>query len=196
MGPNTDTILPSFLKNKQFNLCIEIGVFEGATSNFLVKHLTKTGRLICIDPLSDQYITHNIDQSAEELNNCEDWSEFAGQYDRFIQNVASNIKSNKIELIRKPSDIAYKELAQYNNKVDLCYIDGDHRAEAVLNDGINYLTLCKPGGYLIFDDYYWNVPNHNGYNCGEGIDMFLSKMCDKVTLLHKSTKVIVKKKYK
>ena len=38
---------------------------------------------------------------------------------------------------------------------DFIYIDGDHTAYTVLNDGVSAYRLLKPGGLLAFDDYQW-----------------------------------------
>ena len=37
--------------------------------------------------------------------------------------------------------------------IDLLFIDGDHRKQAVLNDFKNYFALVRSGGYIVFDDY-------------------------------------------
>jgi len=38
-------------------------------------------------------------------------------------------------------------------KVDILFIDGDHRREAVIDDFLNYKDIVNPGGFIIFDDY-------------------------------------------
>jgi hypothetical protein len=39
------------------NLCLEIGSFEGLTSNYIVDNiLSANGKLICVDPLTDNYL--------------------------------------------------------------------------------------------------------------------------------------------
>jgi hypothetical protein len=44
-----------------FNLCLEIGCFEGMTSNEIVSRmLSETGKLICVDPLTDSYLNENL----------------------------------------------------------------------------------------------------------------------------------------
>ncbi len=46
-------------------------------------------------------------------------------------------------------------LPMYNSsKFDMIFVDGDHKEEAVEKDITNSLTLLKPGGFIIADDYY------------------------------------------
>jgi hypothetical protein len=37
--------------------------------------------------------------------------------------------------------------------VDILFIDGDHSRTGVLSDWVNYRSLVRPGGLVIFDDY-------------------------------------------
>jgi predicted O-methyltransferase YrrM len=177
------------LRRKSLDLCMEIGVFEGATSNLIARHLSKEGKLICIDPLEDKYITTDISEKTKELNETK-WKYFSGQYERFIHNTKDLISSGKIELIRETSDNAFKKLGNIKNLVDFCYIDGDHRTKAVLKDGINCLAACKVGGMILFDDYKWGKGD---FDCGKGIDIFLNENEDNLKILEKNQQVLVQK---
>lgn len=187
LGPGP--IIKNFLKNKSFDTCIEIGVFEGATSNLIAKHLTANGRLICIDPLLDTYITEKLTDDAIKHNETR-WKYFEGQYDRFMHNTREYIDSGKIELMRETSDSAFNKLTSLTD-VDFCYIDGDHRTEAVLKDGNNCLSVCKSGGHILFDDYKWNVGGD--FDCGKGVDMFINTNKEYIEVVHMSTQVLIKK---
>lgn len=76
--------LNDFLKSKIFNLCLEIGCFEGYTSNIIVEHLAENGKLICIDPLKDEYLVDNLTKE-DKIGNETRWKYFEGQYERFNQ---------------------------------------------------------------------------------------------------------------
>lgn len=181
--------IKNFLKDKSFDLCIEIGVFEGATSNLIANHLTTNGKLICIDPLQDTYIVEKLTDDVINHNNTR-WKYFQGQYDRFVHNTREHLDSGRIELIRETSDKAFIELKSLTN-VDFCYVDGDHRTNAVLNDGNNCLSVCKSGGYILFDDYAWKAGGD--FDCGKGIDMFIDKNKDRIDVIFKTSQVLVKK---
>lgn len=178
------------------DLCMEIGCFEGCTSNFIAEHLlNETGKLICVDPLGDEYILGEVSDNYKRSNTGE-WSFFAGQYDRFVENTSVN--SAKIELYRQKSEDAFVDLIEkYKNSVDLIYIDGDHRADPVYNDAINSFELLKQGGIIVFDDYNW------GANFGPeapkiGIDRFLSEYNDRISILinanHTNLQMTISKK--
>jgi hypothetical protein len=63
-----------FIKNtnifvKNIDLCLEIGCFEGMTSNYIVDNiLTENGKLICVDPLTDIYLNDNLRDVDIEVN--------------------------------------------------------------------------------------------------------------------------------
>jgi predicted O-methyltransferase YrrM len=172
----------SFVKN--IDLCLEIGCFEGMTSNYIVDNiLTENGKLICIDPLTDIYLNDNLRDVDIEMNQSHS-KQFKDQYSRFINNVEEHLESGKIELIRDLSINAFDNLKKY--KFDFIYIDGDHRAEGVYIDAINSFELCKKDGFILFDDYEWN-------DTGIGIDRFLDEYKDRYILHIKSGQVLIQK---
>lgn len=181
-----------FIKNtkildlRNLSLVLEIGCFEGLTSNYIVEKLLdkKNGKLVCVDPLSDEYLGSNPLKKRLPY--------FYKQFDRFIFNTKRS--RNKIELMRVKSSESYKELLQnYKNAFDLIYIDGDHRASVVYNDAVNCFELCKNNGVLIFDDY-----TEGGDYLGEeatrhGVDKFLLKFIGKYEILFKNSQVALRK---
>lgn len=163
-----------------FDLVCEIGCFEGLTTNYICdKLLNPGGRVICVDPLEDTYLTENLNDAAVETNNSLPY--FKKQYDRFI----SNTRHQKaVSLIRKKSMDAYEELKDL--RFGLIYIDGDHRPEAVYQDGVKYFNCCKVGGYILFDDYTWGDTKH-------GIDRFLEERGGNLAILIKDKQVLIQK---
>lgn len=57
--------------------------------------------------------------------------------------------------------------------IDILFIDGDHRREAVIDDFLNYKDLLNPGGFIIFDDY-----NDYEYNpiVKHGVDYIVNEL--------------------
>lgn len=159
-------------KGMKFGFALEIGCFEGLTSTYICDHLLNPeGRMICVDPLTDEYLPGHED------NNL-----FVGQYERFVRNT----KGKPIELIRKKSIDAYHELRDY--RFDFIYIDGDHRENEVYLDAVNCFTLLKVGGHMLFDDYEWREETKRG------IDRFLNSLpTNKMTIEHKGYQVMIKK---
>jgi FkbM family methyltransferase len=140
-----------FKKNTQglkFDFALEIGSFEGLTSRYICDNLLNPGgRVICVDPLTDEYLPGHKDNQM-----------FVGQYERFTRNT----RGYPIELIRKQSKDAYSQLEDY--RFDFVYIDGDHTRDAVFIDGCNAFRLTKVGGHILFDDYEWRQETKEGIN--------------------------------
>lgn len=180
---------------KNLDLCIEIGCFEGLTSNYIVDNLLekKNGHLICIDPLSNNYLNSNLTEN-DVKNNQTIYNYFNNQYERFIENVNNNIQSGKITLMRNNSENALEILLEngYSGKVDFIYIDGDHRASAVYNDGKLSFDLCKTNGFILFDDYTWGSQNDE-QSTKNGIDKFLEDFLGKYEIIKKGYQILIKK---
>jgi FkbM family methyltransferase len=140
-----------FKKNTQglkFDFALEIGCFEGLTSRYICDNLLNPGgRVICVDPLTDEYLPGHKDNEM-----------FVGQYERFTRNT----RGYPIELIRKQSKEAYYQLEDY--RFDFVYVDGDHTRDAVFIDGCNAFRLTKIGGHILFDDYEWRQETKDGIN--------------------------------
>ena len=173
-----------FKKNTQglkFNFALEIGAFEGLTSNYICDNLlNEGGRMIAIDPLEEKYLTTDLSANDKQMNK-ELSSMFKGQYGRFIRNT----QGKPIELIRKTSIEAFEELKDY--KFDFIYIDGDHRKEGVYIDGKESFKLLNIGGKILFDDYEWRPETT------EGINRFLNEFHGRYKLLIKEYQVMIEK---
>lgn len=173
------------------NLCLEIGVFEGKTTNYIIDNmLTDIGKLICVDPLQNSYLIENLTPN-DELNNIKYRNCFKQQYDRFIKNTEPNFK--KIELYRELSSTALPKLAlKYKNQLDFIYVDGDHREQGVYLDGLMALELTKPGGIILFDDYLWE--DCSGIQTAKkGIDRFLNNHQNNIQILISNYQLAIKK---
>ncbi len=166
----------------KFDFALEIGCFEGLTTCYICDFLLNPGgRVICIDPLDEKYLTTDLDEEAETMN--EDFKMFKGQYDRFTRNT----KNKPVELIRKLSTEVFTE--EFNHfRFDFIYIDGDHREKAVYNDAVSSWEVLKEGGHILFDDYgNWGKPTK------KGIDRFLRKYGGLLTIVVKDYQVLIMK---
>lgn len=156
---------------ERITFALEIGCFEGLTTNYICDNLLKPeGRIVCIDPLTDEYLPGHEDNAL-----------FVGQYNRFIRNT----KDKPVELIRKKSEDAYEDIKDY--LFDFIYIDGDHREKAVYNDGCFCFEHLRSGGHLLFDDYQWRNETKRG------IDRFLKDHEGRFELVVKGYQVMIKK---
>jgi hypothetical protein len=165
-------------KGIKVETALEIGCFEGLTTNYICDNLLiEGGRIVCVDPLTDEYLPGHKDNEM-----------FKGQYERFIRNTAGR----PVQLIRKKSVDAHKELKDL--RFGLIYIDGDHTEDGVYNDAVQYwnLLLDSPrnaGGYMLFDDY------GQSEETARGIDRFLETQKGNFDLLVKDYQVLIRRKW-
>jgi predicted O-methyltransferase YrrM len=155
--------------------------------------LAEDGKLICVDPLVDAYLVENVSEDDIKHNGTE-WSYFNGQFSRFIENTKKYLDSNKIELYRELSSIAFPKLkTMYTDKIDFIYVDGDHRDFAVYFDAVNSFDLCKSGGYILFDDYLWE--DFSNYKTTKaGIDKFIYEFKDRLDVVVNNYQLMVRKR--
>jgi len=162
------------------DLALELGVFEGLTTNYICDNmLNEGGRVICIDPLEDNYYVDNLREQDIETN--KNLTFFNGQYDRFI----SNTKNKPVNLIRKKSVDAYEDVKDY--RFQFIYVDGDHRKEGVYHDCTKYIYCMKVGAYMLIDDYGWSDETK------EGVDLFLKEKEGQYELISMGYQVLIKK---
>lgn len=161
-------------KGIKVETALEIGCFEGLTSNYICDNLLREGgRLVCVDPLTDEYLPGHKDNAM-----------FVGQYDRFTRNTGGK----PIELIRKKSYEAFEKLKDI--RFGLIYIDGDHTETGVFTDAVMYWNiLVEKGGIMIFDDYGQSAET------ARGIDRFLETQRGNFDLLVKDYQVKIQRKW-
>lgn len=173
-----------FIKNTKdmgVNLALEIGCFEGITTNYICDNLlNEGGRVVCVDPLADEYLTESLSEEDKAMN-ADLAKVFNGQYERFIRNTVGK----PVQLIRKTSAAAYPEILDL--RFDLIYVDGDHRERYVYWDAVSCFVLLADGGVMLFDDYGWREYTKRG------IDRFLTEYESRVEVLVKDYQVMVKK---
>ena len=131
---------------------LEIGSFEGYTSNFLADNylLGPASSLTCVDPW--------IDYSKATENNIKGHDHIMNEdtFLRFSQNTKRN--SSRIKVCRGASLDVLQEL---NDSFHFVFIDGDHSTSAVWKDAVLSTRLLRKGGYLLFDDYDWSEGRSN-----------------------------------
>ena len=155
---------------------LEIGTYEGKSALWLFENVLThpTSNLTCIDPWNE-------------------WGNDKGEtiFARFKNNLKKYLE--KINIVR---DYSYIALRKYEPvpTFDLIYIDGCHTAACAYIDIILSFPLLKPGGIVIFDDYWWEMsrPDHDRPQLA--VDTFRKIFASKIDVLHIGYQVIVKKK--
>ena len=157
---------------------IEIGCFEGLTTFGLTEMMAQQNpnyKHYAIDPydMSD-------DLPLDVLNE-------AGQL--FMSNLEEFKYKDNVEFIHDTSWNGLLKLLHRGVKADLIYIDGDHRAETVLNDLVLAFGLVDVGGVILCDDCVsWkHQDSEKRYNLQSSpklaVDNFIQCNWDKVEVL-------------
>jgi hypothetical protein len=135
-------LLEELAKSHQSPVVLEIGVWKGDFSQHLLDVLNPN-RLVLVDPwkMRSDY------QGAwygPEVTNEEMESIYLGVVSRFK-------KDDRVSVVRTEST----NLSQVwsPGEFDFIYIDGDHTAEGFSSDLSLATSLCRPGGYIVCDDY-------------------------------------------
>lgn len=132
---------------------VEFGSLHGRSSRALADHTD--GKIWCVDPWRGDYYT--------EDGNTIPLSTYVYPY--FISNMYDHINSDKCIPIR-----GFSYSFELDRKVDMVFIDGDHRYETVVKDIKKGLDLLKSGGLLCGHDY--GHPNWPGVK--QAVDELLS----------------------
>lgn len=149
-------------------LCVEIGVFKGASLMYFAEALEITkGKVIGIDPYSMGTLKNEIPNKS--LNSYiydvlfKDQIVLDNLYEELLKVINENKLNNTVSLVRSKSEDYYNNLEK--ESIDILHIDGNHDEEYVTKDIQLYLPLIKNGGYIIMDDITWpgvikSVNNH------------------------------------
>jgi predicted O-methyltransferase YrrM len=115
---------------------VEVGVFEGATSEAFCRVMDPTGRLYLVDPFFPEI-------RLEKLLNV--------SFNRWI--AARTVKQwqSRIEFVRQPSTVAAAALP-LQGKADLIFIDARHDYGSVLEDFQAWSPVLAAGAPIAFHD--------------------------------------------
>ena len=131
------------------NTIIEIGVFEGMTTFWMNDGLS---------PVNPNLKIYAIDPHVGSSDMSEDPVTIQSN---FAHNLSVTPYKN-VEYIRKHSEQGLIDLINRGVQAELIYIDGDHKANAVLSDLVLAWKLLKRGGVLLCDDAtHWKFTDKN-----------------------------------
>jgi hypothetical protein len=123
---------------------LEIGTYEGMASLWLMDNVLThpSCTITCIDCWSDD-VNDGMGGSAA--------------YETFQSNIVVGGRPWSWHVLRGRSDVGliHFRLKPADDKYLICYIDGGHDAQTVLNDSVLAWPLVASGGTIIWDDYQW-----------------------------------------
>jgi tetratricopeptide (TPR) repeat protein len=155
---------------------LEIGCGDGrATCWFLEEVLIhESARITCIDSFTEEADTGQMESGESRFDHNIGITGQGGKVTKLVGNSA--------EQLRSLSPDTYHFI----------YIDGSPLARDVLTDAVLAWGLLKANGLLVFADYGFDERNPD-YNPKLGTDAFMSCFAKQISLLHRSSLVILEK---
>lgn len=172
--PMWTTVLSEFRDKEAYGL--EIGSFQGKASRWLMENILThpDSRLTCVDTFEG-----SVEHTPELLRDLR----------RLFDHNLSPFQ-HKLDVVVGNSRHV---LPNIQSSFDFAYVDGDHRAFAVMEDAIHAFRMLKYGGVLIFDDYLWSGGARDIDNPAYAIDAFLKMNAGRFVVLHRNYQVIIRK---
>jgi len=165
---------------------LELGVFEGMSMCWMLQRVLThpAARAVGVDPW---LITTKLDESymngvhARADKNTSRWQSMYVAGTQTWKCVLQ--RGNSAEVLRRMTQRG-GYLGITNNSVDLCMVDGNHNALAVVDDLRLAYQLVRPGGWLLLDDVENDHEKQD--HVRQGLDSWLAEMpADTVHLLWK-----------
>jgi predicted O-methyltransferase YrrM len=152
--PHWKLILDKHLNLDSPLVMFEVGCFEGRSTVWFADYLKYNSESVmyCIDNWEggEEVERTGLPFAMEEI------------YDRFMSNINEHSQRRQIHPIRQGSELALSGFARSRFRdADFIYLDGSHTQRDTLVDLVHALTLLKPGGVIIVDDYLNNMATNN-----------------------------------
>ncbi len=137
---------------------LEIGSYEGRSSCWFLTHLMHhpDSRLTCVDAWLQSSGARTY---SDEMENV---------FTTFNHNIQTTGKADRVITRRGISSAILPTMEA--ESFDLIYVDGDHSTAGVRADSLEAYRLLKPGGLLLWDDYYWAA------SVKEGVDQACAQL--------------------
>ena len=125
------------LKQLPGSVLLEIGSYLGSSSCFLAAAASEIRggtKVHCVDTWKNEGMTEGQRDT---------WSEFQTNTLRYLTIIVPH-RGHSVKIA-----------GNFNEKIDLLFIDGDHSYDGCRIDVENWLPHLKPGGLVIMHDYEW-----------------------------------------
>lgn len=168
-------------KGKENVRALEIGSLQGLSTVWMLENVLThpTSKIDCVDTFEGSFEHVNQQDLIKSV------------YDVFKHNTKRY--GDRVTVHRGMSQVVLRGLPAIPT-YDIIYIDGDHLAPSVMEDGVLAFRLLKPGGVMIFDDYPWGKELPLIRRPKFGIDAFMSVFQEQFDVLVSNYQVIIRKK--
>lgn len=136
-------VISNLVKRLNPKSIFEIGTFQGRTTLNMALNIDPDAKIITLDLPSGDLDSTQMKIEEGEVRYVK--KESSG--DRFM----NHPMAYKIHQVF--GDSATFSFSEYENSIDLAFIDGSHAYEYVLNDSQKILSIMRPGGLIIWHDY-------------------------------------------
>jgi predicted O-methyltransferase YrrM len=143
--PSWQFILSRMIQKTPHLRILEVGVFEGRSTCWLLENFCKTpeSSIVALDTFQGGIEHKNMELGALRA--------------RFDSNIASVGSPARVEVRQGYSLPQLAQLvAEKIEPFDFISIDASHQAPDVLGDALLAFQLLKRGGVMAFDDYIWS----------------------------------------
>jgi Methyltransferase domain len=131
---------------------VEFGSYHGRSSRAIADNMGPDARLWCVDPWSGEYPV----EIGEIINTF--------VMPEFKQNLEDHIKLGRVIPVRM-----FSHSFNLPFKVDMLFIDGDHRFDSVVEDILWGINHVESGGIISGHDYF---PEYGWQGVKDAVDKF------------------------
>lgn len=101
--------------------------------------------------------------------------------------------ADRLEKVQGTTWDVLSRFSAERRRFDVIYIDADHRFDGVMLDTILSWSLLRVGGYLVWDDYLWSMPEIRPLHTKPAIDAWLATRSKFVDVVFAGWQVCVRK---
>ena len=165
---------------------LEVGSHEGRSACWMLQNmLSDDGTITCVDPFTDGPISSYDYHVIPEISKVQEI---------FNKNVGEAKKSTQtVNVLPTTSYVGLAKLIALGQQYDFIYVDGNHSAEEVLADAVMCFGLLKPGGIMLFDDYFWDHVPEQLDRPKASIDAFVNLFTRKLSVVGVNYQLAIQK---
>lgn len=146
-------------------LIVELGSFCGRSAYAMGMNKKESATLLCVDmfiPMFTGVPVKNYDTSGT----CYGDTAQVYCFETFVNNTKHIVNLETLAMTLPYND----RFIKITEPIDLLFVDASHSYEAVSADIRQWVHCVKPGGVIVFDDYFDLFPG-----CMQAVDEFVKK---------------------